>query len=225
MKSFPSVPYIVPFVLYLALNQIPSWYPNYYHWLYPAVVVIVGTVTCVVLRGQGLLYPHADVLAGVVAGLFGIGLWIGLSTLHFEQTLSSYLPELLQSKPRPGFNPFNEISESLFRWAFLAMRLAGLVVLVPIVEELFWRGFLNRWLIAKDWEKVPLGRFTPASFTIVTVLFTLVHPEWLAAVVYCSLLNLLLYWKRDLWNCIVAHATSNLVLAVYILSTGTWELW
>jgi membrane protease YdiL (CAAX protease family) len=59
----------------------------------------------------------------------------------------------------------------------------------------------------------------------VTLLFTAAHPEWLAAAVYCAILNGLIYWKRDLWSCVVAHATSNLLLAVYILTTATWELW
>lgn len=63
------------------------------------------------------------------------------------------------------------------------------------------------------------------SALIVTLLFALAHPEWLAAAVYCTLLNGLLYWKGDLWNCVVAHGVSNLVLAIYILFTGSWELW
>src|SRR5262249_30767252 len=101
----------------------------------------------------------------------------------------------------------------------------GLAVLVPVAEELFWRGFLARWLVNPDWQRQPLGHFTPASFIIVTVLFTLAHPEWLAAAVYCALLNGLLAWKRDLWNCVVAHGVSNLALGVYILTEKDWKLW
>jgi hypothetical protein len=59
----------------------------------------------------------------------------------------------------------------------------------------------------------------------VTLMFTLAHPEWMAAAVYCVLLNLLLSWTRDLWNCVVAHGVSNLVLGVYVLWTDSWELW
>ena len=63
------------------------------------------------------------------------------------------------------------------------------------------------------------------SFLWIVMLFTLAHPEWFAASIYCILLNILLYWKKDLWLCIVAHGTSNLVLGIYVLLTGSWVLW
>jgi CAAX prenyl protease-like protein len=110
-------------------------------------------------------------------------------------------------------------------WGFVAVRLVGLALVVPVAEELFWRGFLARWLLGPDWQTRPVGQFTPVSFAIVTLLFTLAHPEWVAAAVYCALLNGLAYWTRDLWNCVVAHAVSNLVLGGYILTTGDWKLW
>jgi CAAX prenyl protease-like protein len=105
------------------------------------------------------------------------------------------------------------------------MRLIGLVILVPIAEELFWRGFLLRWVISSAWRDVPLGAFSFRSFFIVTVLFATTHPEWLAAAVYCALLNGVLYWKKDLWSCVVAHAASNSMLAVYVMATESWWLW
>jgi CAAX prenyl protease-like protein len=219
------VAYVVPFVLYLVLTQLPAALPQYYAGLYSAVVVIVGAVTVVLLWGRGLLQPHRRVLAGVVVGLVGIALWIGLSSLNLERRWIAYLPTSLQPSDRPAFNPFESIPHPVACWAFIGLRLLGLVVLVPVVEELFWRGFLLRWLISADWQRQPLGRFMPFSFVGVTLLFTLAHPEWLAAAVYCALLNGLIYWKRDLWNCVVAHAVSNLVLAIYILTTGNWQLW
>src|SRR5262249_2231755 len=110
-------------------------------------------------------------------------------------------------------------------WAFIVIRVVGLVVLVPVVEELFWRGFLIRWLISPNWQRQKPGQFTWFSFVAVTLLFALAHREWLAGAGFCGVLNGRLYWKRDLWNCVVAHAISNLVLAGYILSTGNWQLW
>lgn len=216
--------YVVPLVLYLALTQVAATYPEQYGWLYPSLVLVVGAVTVVLLRSRRLIQPHRHVLAGVIVGLVGIALWIGLCRLQVEQHLAAYVPPWLQPE-RVGFNPFEKIRQPVARWAFLAVRLAGLAVLVPVVEELFWRGFLLRWLTSADWEHQKLGHFSARAFAIVTLLFTLAHPEWLAAAVYCCLLNGLVYWKGDLWNCIVAHGVSNLVLGVYILSTGSWELW
>ncbi|HLJ92845.1 MAG TPA: CAAX prenyl protease-related protein [Gemmataceae bacterium] len=216
--------YVVPFVLYLGLIQIAAAYPDQYGWLYPTVVTLVSVVTIALLRGRHLLGPHLRVIAGVSVGIIGIALWIGLCRLHCEQAIAEYLPDWLQPK-RPAFNPWESIDQPLARWAFVAARLAGLAILVPIVEELFWRGFLLRWLTSANWQQQKLDAFGIRSFVVVTLLFALAHPEWLAALVYCTFLNGLLYWKGDLWNCIVAHGVSNLILGIYILSTGSWELW
>jgi CAAX prenyl protease-like protein len=216
--------YVLPFILYLGLTQVPAAYPDQYGWLYPATVALVTAVTIGLLHGRCLIGPHRNVLPGVSVGLIGIALWIGLCRLDLEQAVAVYLPSWLQPT-RAAFNPFKSISQPIAQWAFLAARLGGLVVLVPVVEELFWRGFLLRWLTSQNWQQQKLNEFSLQAFVIVTLLFALAHPEWLAAAVYCSLLNGLLYWKGDLWNCIVAHGVSNLVLAGYILFTGSWELW
>src|SRR5207245_8058970 len=119
--------------------------------------------------------------------LFGIALWIGLCWLNLEQEFAAFLPPWLRPT-RAAFNPFERITEPAARWSFIAARLAGLVILVPVVEELFWRGFLLRWLMSQNWQHQKLGHFNGQSFVMVTFLFTLAHPEWLAAAVYCSLL-------------------------------------
>ncbi len=217
--------YVVPFILYVLGTSFASQVPDRYPVAYVAVVVLVGAVTCGLLRGRRIIVPHGRVAGAVVVGFVGIALWIGLSELRLEARIASVLPEWLRPGERSGFNPFQELSHPLAVWGFVTVRLAGLAVLVPVAEELFWRGFLLRWIISPDWEDVPLGKFQVTSFVLVTLLFTLAHPEWLAAACYCMLLNGLLYWKRDLWDCIVAHGVSNLVLGAYVLSTGTWWLW
>ena len=217
--------YIVPFVLYLVGSAVVASWPEFFPLGYSAVVLVTGIVSWRLLFGRGILVPHAKITAGLLVGTAGIAAWIGLSELQLEQQLASFLPGWLRPAPRLGYNPREHISEPLFLWGFVGVRLFGLVILVPIAEELFWRGFLARWLKSPNWEQIPVGEFTAGSFLLVVLLFTLAHPEWLAAAVYCTMLNGLLIWKRDLWNCIVAHAVSNLLLAGYILTTGAWWLW
>jgi CAAX prenyl protease-like protein len=216
--------YVLPFVLYLGCVQILAAFPEQYAWLYPVAALLAGTVTVCLLWGRRLLKPHWDVLTGVIVGLVGIVLWISLCRLQLEEQAVQYFPSWLQLK-RVGFDPFRSITEPITRWTFIAVRLGGLVILVPIIEELFWRGFLLRWYISPDWQRVKLGQFSVGSFIGVTLCFALAHSEWFAAAVYCGLLNGLLYWKKDLWNCIVAHGVSNLLLGIYIVSLGRWELW
>lgn len=217
--------HVIPFVLYLLGTSFlarfgDEWYPL----LYGGLVLGLLAYLAWLLVGQSILRPHWRVLPAVVVGLVGIGLWIGLANLHVEEQLAQWLPTWLRPETRVAYNPLDQLS-GVQQWVFIVVRLLGIAVVVPIVEELFWRGFLLRWLVDPEWERVPLGEFTLSSCLTVTLMFTLAHPEWLAAAVYCLLLNALLYWKKDLWLCVVAHAISNFTLAMYVLATGAWWLW
>jgi len=224
-KKCGMIPYVVPFILYLLLSQVAVSYDGLYPWLYIITVAVVSGATIYLLIGKHLLQIHKNVLPGVAVGIVGIIVWILLSQSNLDEVVVSVLPVWLQPGQRLGFNPFQTISEPFFRWIFVLVRSVGLVLLVPVVEELFWRGFLLRWVISANWEEQPIGIFTFRSFLWVVLLFTTAHPEWFAAAVYCILLNLLLYWKKDLWLCVVAHCTSNFSLVVYVLLTGSWVLW
>lgn len=218
--------YVAPFVLYLlGTSFIARFGDDWYPVAYSVVALVVLIATIVLLKGRGIIKPHFRVWEGVVVGVVGIVAWIVLSHLHLEKYVTDFFPKFLRPGERVGYNPFEELENPGLAWSFISMRLLGIAVLVPIAEELFWRGFLLRWLIDPDWEKVKLGEFTWQSCAIVVLMFTLAHPEWLAAITYCLLINGLLYWKKDLWQCVVAHAVSNLLLAVYVLNTAEWWLW
>lgn len=218
---------VLPFIAYLLGTTLvarfgETWYPLGYGTL---VVLLGGLVGWLLYSApENPVRPHVRIGTAVGTGLLGIALWIGFCSLQLEQQLFHYLPGFLQPDSRVAYNPFEHL-DGWQVWAFLAVRLAGIALLVPIAEELFWRGFLLRWLIDPDWEKVPYGEFTLSSCAIVTLMFTLAHPEWLAAATYCLLMHGLWYWKKDLWLCIVAHSVSNLALAIYVLVTGDWVLW
>ncbi|QDV27752.1 CAAX prenyl protease-related protein [Aureliella helgolandensis] len=238
-----ALTFVLTFVLYLLGTSFVArfdtqWYPLAYSLL---VLLIGATQAWLLLRPQRpgaasqagveaaaakpIVSPHWRILPALVVGILGIVLWIFISHLHPEQWVADWLPGFLKPQPRVGYNPFEEIESPAWRWAFIAFRLLGIAIVVPIAEELFWRGFLMRWLIDPEWERVPLGEYTLSSCLTVTLMFTLAHPEWLAAAVYCLLINGLMYWKRDLWQCIVAHGVSNLALAIYVMLTGAWWLW
>ncbi|MFM9114737.1 MAG: CAAX prenyl protease-related protein, partial [Planctomycetota bacterium] len=218
-------PYIVPLGLYLVGTSLLSSFPQNYALGYAAVAIVVAASLVWSLRGRELVRTHRQVGGAVAVGLVGILLWLGLSSLGLERQVAQWLPAFLRPSDRPGFNPWQELPTDSWSVAFVVVRLVGLVVLVPVAEELFWRGFLWRWLQDPDWERQPIGQWHRGAFFGVTALFTLAHPEWFAAAVYGALIGLLLVWKRDLWLCIVAHATSNFVLGIYILGTHSWQLW
>ena len=123
-----------------------------------------------------------------------------------------------------GFDP-SLLPEGAIRVTMTAVRVAGAVLMVPLMEELFWRSFLLRYLVDADFESVPLGRFTWGSFLATTVLFGLEHHLILAGMVAGAVYSVILYKTRSLAQCVLAHAVTNLALACYVLYTGRWYFW
>jgi CAAX prenyl protease-like protein len=109
--------------------------------------------------------------------------------------------------------------------AWLAFRLAGYVLLIPLAEELAFRGYLMRWLISSDFESVPLGKFTWLSLVGSSVAFGVLHQErWLAGSLAGLAYALVLCRSGSFSDCVLAHATTNGLLAIYVLATGQWSL-
>ena len=217
--------FVLPFVLYvLGTSAIGGLDAGSYPWGYAGVVAVTMAALGYSVRRCGVLRPHRRVTPGVVVGAVGIVLWIALSRLHLEQYVTAWLPAWMQPAARTAYDPWTQLG-GMQAWLFVAIRMVGLAVAVPLAEELFWRGFLLRWLIDPEWQQVPIGRFTPMSCLLVTIFFAAVHPEWLAAALYCLLINGLLYRTKDLWQCVVAHGVSNLLLGIYVVTFREWWLW
>lgn len=158
------------------------------------------------------LANYRSTIASCLLGLLVFILWINMDW-SFSRTGS---PQ--------GFNPtlFPNLGLQLGMTAF---RIAGAVLLVPLMEELFWRSFLIRYIIDNDFEKQPLGSFTWASFMITVILFGLEHHFILAGITAGVLYSLLLYRTRSIAQCILSHAVTNLALAIYVLYTDKWYFW
>ncbi len=124
----------------------------------------------------------------------------------------------------PGFNP-NAFQAEGARICMIAVRLFGALLVVPVMEELFWRSFLMRYIISPDFTTVPIGRFTWSSLVITTLLFGLEHHLFLAGIMAGIAYNILLYKYRSIAQCIFAHAVTNLALGIYVLHSGKWYFW
>jgi CAAX prenyl protease-like protein len=101
------------------------------------------------------------------------------------------------------------------------------VLVVPVMEELFWRDFLWRSLLApNDFKLAGVGEWDWKAYLIVSGAFALVHGNWwLTAIVWGLMVGALLVYTKSLGACILAHATTNLLLAVYVLYTRQWHFW
>ena len=103
----------------------------------------------------------------------------------------------------------------------------GAVLIVPIMEELIWRSFLMRYLVKANFLTIPLGHYSHLSFWGTVIAFTLVHRpwEWPVAAATGILYGAYIVKRKNLIGCMLAHATTNLGLAVYVLITGSWHYW
>jgi len=154
--------------------------------------------------------PATMISCGV--GLLVFALWINMDwTFGVSGIPQGFNPTIL-----PGRNI--QIFITLFR-------IAGAVLVVPLMEELFWRSYLNRYIIDTDFNSVRMGTFTWTSFLFTTVLFGLEHNYILAGIMAGIFYNLLLYWTRSLAQCVLSHAVTNLSLALYVVLTGKWQFW
>jgi CAAX prenyl protease-like protein len=109
---------------------------------------------------------------------------------------------------------------------FLILRAASAVVVVPILEELFWRGWLMRWLVKPAFQDVPFGTYVRSAFWIVAVLFASEHgPYWEVGLAAGILYNWWAVRTRCLADCILAHAVTNAILSAYVLLNDQWQYW
>lgn len=156
--------------------------------------------------------------------LLGLALvvpWVALAVLQRQAGWATLLGE------RSAFDPFAQFGAgSSTARAFLALRFLGLVVVVPVVEELFLRGFLMRYVVDEDVRPVPFGLMVPASAAACAVYAVATHPaEAVAAVGWFAVVSGIAAATRKPIDCILAHAATNLALGLYVVNTGTWWLW
>ncbi len=123
-----------------------------------------------------------------------------------------------------GFNPYL-IEQAPLRNILIFFRIVGAGLLVPVMEELFWRSFLLRYIVDPDFEKVRIGTYTLSSFVIGALLFGLEHHLVVAGVIAGMAYSGLLYWSKSINQCILSHAVTNLLLGFYVLATGAWQFW
>jgi hypothetical protein len=192
----------------------PLWLADPKYWVFPLQTVLCGGLLLWFWKSYawGAKW-HA--ITAVVTGLIVLALWIS--------------PQwLFETEPRlQGFDPEIFAASAGIYWGSLLLRFLRLVIVVPLLEEIFWRGFLLRYLIKEDFTKVSFGSFTWLSFGAVTVMFGLAHfgPDVVPALLTGAIYNLLAIRTRSLACCVIAHAVTNLGLGLYIMQTGQWGFW
>lgn len=208
------------FLTLLALNnflQRPGgafWLVSPEYWIYPVQTTICGLVLIWFWREYPFQAARRIGFAGAVA-LLALVLWIA------PQAIFGFAPRA------DGFNPEVFSDQPAAYWATVCLRFLRLVVVVPLVEEIFWRGFLLRYLINEKFSTVPVGSFSWLSFSAVTLGFGFAHAraDWIPALITGALYNCVAYRTKSLPSCVLAHALTNLLLGLWIMKTRQWGFW
>ncbi len=213
----PWVPYVLPFVLFLLLTEPARFFPDLSPFFYIIKTIIVGALLWFWRHkyaadfSQGLSF--IECLTAVFCGLLVLVIWIAPEV---------YLPQFGQHS---GFDPYSFGWPKAAAMGLIAVRLMGAAVVVPVMEELFWRSFFMRYLINPNFRSVPVGAFTWFSFIGVAILFGFEHHRVIVGIIAGLLYNLLLIRQKKLKGVILAHGITNLGLGIYVLLTGNWMFW
>lgn len=242
LRTNPWVVFLAPFVVFMAMNSLEPTAPapvaqdvaaieayRQYPLYYAAKTALTVAAVVFVWPGYRALMPIRFGLLATFVGIVGAVLWIVLWTIDLESMLGirDLAGKLGLGMRRSAFNPFEQLASPGQAWAFMALRLFGLALVVPLIEEMFYRGFVMRFVIDRDWPNVPFGKVTPAAAAAAILLPVATHPEMFAAVIWFGLMVLLYAKTKNVWDCVVAHVTTNGLLGLYVITSenpAAWQL-
>lgn len=213
---------VLPFALYIAAlaiapalrEALPAGWDG--RWLYALQIVAVMLALAFFARAYDELRPPA---LGGRAALEAIG--IGVAVFALWIVLDS--PWATLGEPGPGFDPRGTGGE--IDWRLAALRLFGAAAVVPIMEELFWRSFILRWIDQPDFLRQSPAAASLRALAISAVLFGVEHHQWLAGILAGLAYGGLYMRSGTLWSPILSHAVTNLLLGLWVVTTGAWHFW
>jgi len=219
-RSWPSLPYVLPFAVFLAFLAVQKYVPLDPAIEYPLRDVLLLAVLLVFSR-QVIELRSYHRLETALIGVAVFVIWIAP-----DVAFPAYRHYWLFDNPIVGSIGTPPPESVLLKPIVLWSRIFRAVVLVPIIEELFWRAWLMRWLISPQFEKVALGTYKPAAFWITALLFASEHGSyWDVGLVAGIVYNWWMVRTRSLGDCILVHAITNACLCGYVVATHHWEYW
>jgi len=213
LRILPFAAYLLFIVIADVLERLGAA-PASLRWLYPLKIGLVAVLLALYwrqydeLRGRRL--GLAAMLGALAVGVLVLVLWVSLDA------------DWMIVGSAAGFDPRNG---GAIDWLLVAIRIAGAALVVPVMEELFWRSFLMRWIVNPDFQTVEPSQLGLKSFFITVFLFGFEHNLWLAGIVAGAAYSLLYLRHRNLWSPILAHAVTNGLLGIWVVATGNWSYW
>ena len=217
LHRHPAVPYVLPFLVFIGLLALQKAVPVPVWLRFAISMLAILAVSSEPLR-IGPSKPFLSVLIGIAVFI----LWVGPDRIAPNWHHAILFDNAIMGHPAGNTPPASK-NDPLF----LLFRVAISVIAVPILEELFWRGWLMRWIVNPDhFEQTPLGTWAPAAFWITALLFASEHGSfWDVGLAAGIVYNWWMIRTHNLWDCIIAHAVTNGILAAYVIAAGQWQYW
>jgi len=222
LKESPALIRVVPFALFLVLTFCQDAFGGAArYWFYLAKTLVGAWMVWE-------MWPLVEEMRwklsfiGILGGIVGFAVWVWLDDLV---RLIGIKPGFLKLKLAGApWNPHEQFAPNL-AYMFIAIRIAGSTLVVPMLEEVFFRSFLYRYIAKKDFERVAVGQFLWIPFVVTSVIFGFEHREWLAGILCGLLFQWLVCWKKRLGDAMLAHAITNLLLGIWVVWKDEWHFW
>ena len=211
----------LPFALYIVIlaleGGLANWAPDFdVRWLYPVKTVLVAASLLMLWRYYTELKPWrlsiGHFALSIIAGALVLILWVNLDASW-----------MLVDDLGKGFKPVD--ANGNLDPVLIAFRIMGAALVVPIMEELFWRSFIQRWIHRPDFMALDPAKIGMRALFIASALFAVAHHQWLAGLIAGLAYGGLYMYTKNLWAPIVAHAVTNGGLGVYVVMTRSWQFW
>ncbi len=206
---------VVPFAVFLVLTFCQgSFGPHGAYWFY-LLKTIIGAWLIWEMRPFVSEMRWVVSWEAVVVGVAVCVMWVGIDRLY---------PKF--GNAGPEWNPHHAFPQQpALAWTFIVVRLLGSTLVVPPLEEVFYRSFLYRYLVKLDFQAMPFHRFHPLSFVVTSVLFGAEHYQWLAGILCGMAYQGLVIRKNRLGDAMTAHAITNFLLGLWVIYGGDWKFW
>jgi CAAX prenyl protease-like protein len=215
LRSTPLMARVAPFFIFAAITSCQALFGEDGKYFFYAAKTFAGVW---LLWAVWPAVPEMRWKIGWDSLLAGVGIlvvWIALDP---------YYPKF--TKPDGGWNPLARYAaQPALAWFFIIVRIAGSTLVVPPMEEMFYRSFVYRYVIKQDFDSVPLRQFDLRSFLITSVLFGFVHQEWLAGILCGMAYQWVVLRRGRLGEAMSAHAITNFLLGAWIVWKGAWHFW
>lgn len=217
----PATARSVPFALYIAFlvlaplvqKILPGWDSR---WFYAVQIGAVMVSLAVFSRS------YVELFAGVAVRARDWALAISVGVVVFIAWINLDLPWATLGETQ-GFAPTR--GDGTLNWALVAVRIFGAAAVVPIMEELFWRSFILRWIDRSDFLRLAPAMVSLRALLISSLLFGVEHDLWFAGLLAGLAYAWLYVRSGSLWPPIAAHALTNLLLGLWVVQTNHWKFW